>query len=112
MLRLVWAFGRNAEVVGLFLRELGQLHADAFEVRAGDFFVEMLRQTIHADWVFVAAPLDGEWSSTSRGLVGAKSLFENGCSRFVLLLVLVLVLDISKDFEEEVENEDEEEWRK
>jgi hypothetical protein len=40
----VWAFDRHAEVVGLFLRELGQLHADAFEVQAGDFFVQMLRQ--------------------------------------------------------------------
>jgi hypothetical protein len=33
MLRLVGAFGRHAEVVGLFLGELGQLHANAFEVQ-------------------------------------------------------------------------------
>lgn len=32
-------------------RELGQLHADAFEMQAGDFFVQMLRQAIDADFV-------------------------------------------------------------
>ena len=51
MLRLVWAFGRHAEVVGLFLRELGQLHADAIQVQAGDFFIDLLGQTIDADFV-------------------------------------------------------------
>ena len=60
MLRLVWAFGRHAEVVGLLLGELGQLHADAVEVQAqaGDFFVQLLRQPIDADLV--------------RGLVGPE----------------------------------------
>ena len=35
VLRLVWAFRRHAEVVSLFLRELGELNANAFEVQAG-----------------------------------------------------------------------------
>ena len=38
MLRPVGAFHRHAEVVRLFLGELGELHADAFEVQAGDLF--------------------------------------------------------------------------
>jgi hypothetical protein len=32
VLRLVGAFNGHAEVVGLFLRELGELHADFFQV--------------------------------------------------------------------------------
>ena len=44
VLRLVRAFDRHAEVVGLLVGELGQLHADLLEVQAGDFFVELLRQ--------------------------------------------------------------------
>jgi len=51
MVRLVRAVHRHAEVFGLGLRELGQLDADAFEVQAGDFFVQLLRQAIHADFV-------------------------------------------------------------
>ncbi len=54
VLRLVWAFHRHAEVVGLFLGELGELHADAFQVQTGDFFVQFLGQTIDADFVRVA----------------------------------------------------------
>lgn len=33
---------------------LRQLHADAFEVQPGEFFVEVLWQTIQADFVRVA----------------------------------------------------------
>jgi hypothetical protein len=51
VLRLEWAFGQNAEVVGLFLCELGQLHTDAIQVQGGDFFVQFLVQTIRADLV-------------------------------------------------------------
>jgi hypothetical protein len=46
--RLVRAFGRHAEVVSLFLRELGQLHADAIQVQADDFFVQFIGQTTNA----------------------------------------------------------------
>ena len=53
MLRLVGAFHGHAEVIGLFLGELGELHADFFEVQAGDFFVQFLGQTIDADFVGV-----------------------------------------------------------
>ncbi len=45
MVRLVRAVRRHAEIVRLFLRELGQLHADFFEVLVRDFFVEFLGQT-------------------------------------------------------------------
>jgi len=51
VLRVVRASGRHAEVAELFLREPGQFHADAVEVQAGDFFVELPRQAIDADVV-------------------------------------------------------------
>ena len=35
----------------MFFGELGQLHTDAIEVQAGDFFVQFLGQTIDADLV-------------------------------------------------------------
>ena len=50
---LVGAFHGNAEVVGLFFAELGELHADFLEVEAGDFFVELLRQAIDVRFVGV-----------------------------------------------------------
>src|ERR1051325_9333158 len=53
MLRLVRAFHRHAEAVSLLLRQLGQLHADLFEVQARDFFVELLGQAINRDFVGV-----------------------------------------------------------
>ncbi len=53
MLRLVWPFHWHAEVISLLLRELGQLHADAVEVQAGNFFIQMLRQAIDPDLVCV-----------------------------------------------------------
>ena len=39
MFRFVRSFKRHANIIGLFLRELRQLHADLFEVQPGDFFV-------------------------------------------------------------------------
>ena len=47
MLQLIRPFDRHAEVVGLFLRELGQLHADFFEVQAGDFLLDILPALPH-----------------------------------------------------------------
>ena len=46
VLRLVRAFDRHAEVVGLFVGQLGQLHADLLQVQARDFLVELLRQDV------------------------------------------------------------------
>lgn len=46
VLGLVRAVHRHAEVFGLCLAELGQLHTDLLEVETGDFFVELLGQTI------------------------------------------------------------------
>ena len=40
VLRLVRSFHRHADVVGLFLGELGQLHADSLQVQPGDFPVQ------------------------------------------------------------------------
>ena len=42
VLCLVGAFHRNADVVGLLLRELRELDADLFKVQAGYFFVQLL----------------------------------------------------------------------
>ena len=40
---------RHAEVVGLVLRQLGQLHAELRQVEGGDLLVELLRQEVHAE---------------------------------------------------------------
>src|ERR1041385_3171689 len=53
VLGFVGPFDGHAKVIGLLLRQLGQLHTDFFQVQAGDFFVELLRQTINADFVNV-----------------------------------------------------------
>ena len=46
MLWLVWAFEGHAEVFGLVFGELGELHANFFQVEARDFFVELFGQTL------------------------------------------------------------------
>ena len=65
VLRLVRPFDRDAEVVGLLLRELRELHAELAEVQPGDFFVELLGQHVDAELVLVRsrsrAPV---WAST------------------------------------------------
>ena len=42
MLGLVRAFDGDAEILGLFLGQVGQFHADLLQVQAGDFFIEFL----------------------------------------------------------------------
>ena len=54
MLGFVRSFDGHAEVIGLLLRKFGELHADFFEVQAGDFFVQFLRQAINANFVGIA----------------------------------------------------------
>ena len=49
VLRLVRAVDRDAEVLGLLRRQLGQLHAELVEVQPGDFFVELLGQHVDAE---------------------------------------------------------------
>ena len=56
VLGLVRAFDRNAEVVGLLLGQLRQLDAELVQVQAGDFFVELLRQHVDAEFVLVVVP--------------------------------------------------------
>src|SRR5438477_3718008 len=51
MLGLVGAFGRDTEVVGLLLGQLGEFHSDLLQMQAGDFFVEFFWQTIHVRFV-------------------------------------------------------------
>jgi len=51
MFRLEWPVDWYTEIVGLFGGELGELHTDFFQVQAGDFFVEFLRQNINANFV-------------------------------------------------------------
>ena len=49
MIGLVRAFDGDADVVGLLLGEGRELHTDLGEVKAGDFFVELLGKHGHAD---------------------------------------------------------------
>ena len=54
MFGLERSLDRDAEVIGLFFRELGEFDADFLQVQACDFFVELLRQNVNADFVGVA----------------------------------------------------------
>ena len=46
MVGLVGAFAGHSDVGGLFLGQAGQFDADFFQVQAGDFLVQFLRETI------------------------------------------------------------------
>ena len=52
VIRLVRAFHRHADVIGLSLGEGRQVNAEFFEVEACDLFVEDLRERVH-DTAFV-----------------------------------------------------------
>src|SRR3546814_445377 len=60
-------FDRHADIIRLLLRQLGQLHAQLFEVQRRDLFVEMLGQDI--DVVLILARL-GEQFDLRERLVG------------------------------------------
>ena len=49
MFRLVGATYRDADIVGLLLRQGGKLGSEFVQVQAGDFLVQFLVQTINAD---------------------------------------------------------------
>ena len=53
MVSLEWPFNWNTDVVGLLLRELCELNAKLVEVEAGNFFVQVLRQTVNINLVVV-----------------------------------------------------------
>src|SRR3569623_1005026 len=53
MLGLERPFDRHADIVGLLLAELGQLHAQLFEVQLRDLLVEMLGQDVDVVLVLV-----------------------------------------------------------
>ena len=46
MLRLIGAFHRHANIIGLLLGQFGQLHSNLLQVQAGDLFIEPFRQTL------------------------------------------------------------------
>jgi hypothetical protein len=54
MLGLKRALHRDAEVFSLLFGELGEFHADFFQMQAHDFFVEFLWQDVNSDLVSVA----------------------------------------------------------
>src|SRR6478672_7479826 len=53
VVRLVRTLDVDAEVGGLLLGELGQLHAEGVEVQAGHLLVEVLGHHVHAEGVLV-----------------------------------------------------------
>ncbi len=88
MFRLVRPFHRYAKIVGLLLRELGQLYAHFFEVQARDFFVELLGQAIDTDFVTLRVlprvglredPVGDEFNGTP-----SKSLLSLSGSHFIM----------------------------
>src|SRR3546814_3589762 len=49
MIRLKRPFGRNADIFGLLLRQLRQLHAELFKMQRSNLLVEMLGQHIRSE---------------------------------------------------------------
>ena len=49
MFRLVRAVHRDTYIVGLFLRESGELSAEFVQVKTGHFLIQFFIQTINAD---------------------------------------------------------------
>src|SRR3546814_8272953 len=47
MIRLKRPFGRNADIFGLLLRQLRQIHAELFKMQRSNLLVEMLGQHIN-----------------------------------------------------------------
>ena len=56
MLGLVWAFDWHPEILGLFLTQLRQFHADLLQMQARHFFIELFAQNVDADFVGVFVP--------------------------------------------------------
>ena len=52
MIRFERAFNRDANVVGLFLGQFGELDAQVVQVEAGHLFVQFLGQNVYAHIVF------------------------------------------------------------
>ena len=56
MLGLVRTLERHAEILGLFLGQLRQFHADLLQMQARDFFIELFTQNVDADFLGVFVP--------------------------------------------------------
>ena len=67
VVRLVRAFFFHADVGGLLVRQNGEFRADATQMQAGDFFVQMLGQHIH--FVFIRSTVL-EQLDLCQGLIG------------------------------------------
>ena len=66
-IRFERAVNGNTDIVGLLLREFGQLNANLREVQTGHFFVQMLGQAIDAHLVRIGPQLN-----LSQRLVGKR----------------------------------------
>jgi hypothetical protein len=51
MLRLIRPFNRYTEVVGLLVAEFGEFHSELVQVQSCYFFVQVLGQHVHTEWV-------------------------------------------------------------
>ena len=53
MFCLIWSLNFYADVVGLFLREFGKADAKFCEVETRNFLIQVLRQDVNSEFVFV-----------------------------------------------------------
>lgn len=67
VLRLVWAFDRYVNVIGLCLAQRCELGANFIQVKTGDFFVQLLGQDVYLVLVFITL---GEEFDLRHDLVG------------------------------------------
>ena len=57
MVGLIRSVYRYTYISSLFRSQLGQFHTDLFEMQAGNFFVQMLRQAIYIDFILLVEQL-------------------------------------------------------
>src|SRR3546814_4304021 len=76
MIRLKTPFGRNADIFGLLLRQLRQLHAELFKMHRSNLLVEMLGQHIN---VFLIGVTIGRSEEHTSALQSLMSTSYDGC---------------------------------
>ena len=69
MVRFIRPIRRHTQVLGLLVAQPRELHADLLQVQRGDFLVQLLRQSVDADFVDVVVLLQVQLRQLS-GLAG------------------------------------------
>ena len=77
MVGFVWTINRNSKIIRLLLSKGCQFNTQLLKMQTGNLFVEMFRETINVDLIFIAV---FPQVNLSEGLIGNELLITNeGC---------------------------------